>query len=62
MNAEHQMIMAHLSELKQAAAYDNHPDITLLEEQIYRHAKAEEEVYFPAAIVIGEYLKQKGVN
>ena len=62
MNAEHQMIMAHLSELKQAAAYDNHPDITWLEEQIYKHAKAEEEVYFPAAIVIGGYLKQKGAK
>lgn len=62
MNAEHQMIMALLEELKQAAAYDNHPDITWLEEQINRHAKAEEEVFFPAAIVIGEYLKQKGVK
>lgn len=62
MNADHQMIMAHLEELKQAAAYDNHPDVTLLEEQIHRHARVEEEVYFPAAIVIGEYLKQKGVE
>lgn len=62
MNADHQIIRAHLKELKLAAAYDNHPDVTLLEAQIDRYAMAEEEVYFPAVILIGEYLKQKDVD
>lgn len=62
INAEHQMIVAHLKELKVAAAYDGHPDFSWLEEQIYRHARAEEEVYFPAAILVGEYLKTKGLD
>ena len=59
INAEHQMIMVHLRELKLAVAYDSLPDVTLLEEQVHKHARAEEEVYFPAAILIGEYLKGK---
>ena len=62
MNVEHQMIRAHLKALKLAAAYENHPDVTSLEEKIHRHSTAEEEVYFPVAILIGEYLKQKGVK
>lgn len=62
MNAEHQMIRTHLKELRVAVAYDNRPDISLLEEQIDRHARVEEEVYFPAAMLVGKYLKEMRAN
>lgn len=62
LNAEHQMVRNHLEELRLAIAYDKRPDISMLEEEVARHARVEEEVYFPAAILVGEYLKQKGAN
>jgi hypothetical protein len=62
MNTEHQMIKAHVKELKLAALMTTTRMSALLEERIHKHASAEEEVYFPAAILVGEYLKQKGAN
>ena len=59
MLAEHQLIKAFMDELVQAAAVDNHPEVILLAEQVSKHASIEEEVFFPAAIVIGDYLKLK---
>jgi len=61
MSAEHQLIKAYMGELKQAAARDNHPEISEFEKELHKHATSEEEVLFPAAILVGEYLKLKAL-
>ena len=57
MSAEHQLIIAYIEELKQASTEENQPAIISFEKQVSKHALSEEEVYFPAAIMVGEYLK-----
>ena len=59
MRAEHQLIKAYMDEVMQAAAGENHPDVFSVGKEISKHAATEEEVYFPAAILIGEFLKLK---
>lgn len=59
LSVEHQLIKAYMDELLQAAANENHPEIIEFEQELHKHAKTEEEVFFPAAILIGEYLKLK---
>ncbi|MBK6635228.1 MAG: hypothetical protein IPG38_13790 [Chitinophagaceae bacterium] len=59
MNVEHQLIKAYMDELMLAAAKDDHFEIIAFEQELQRHAKTEEEVFFPTAILIGEYLKLK---
>lgn len=59
MSAEHQLITAYIEELKQASKEENHPAIIAFEKEVSKHAVSEEEVYFPAAIMVGEYLKLK---
>jgi hypothetical protein len=57
MIAEHQMIKAYLDEMMLAGAKENHLEIPGFEQELQKHAAAEEEVFFPTAILIGEYLK-----
>lgn len=59
MQVEHQLIKAYMDEVLQAAAVENHPDVISLAKEIGKHAATEEEVYFPAAILVGEYIKLK---
>lgn len=59
MLAEHQMILASLQEMKQAANRENHPAVDELEKALTRHAIIEEQILFPAAILVGEFLKLK---
>jgi len=59
LNVEHQLIKAYMDELMLAAAKDDHFEIIAFEQELQRHAKTEEEVFFPTAILIGEYLKLK---
>ena len=59
MNVEHQLIKAHMAELIRAADKENHAGITSLEQEITKHVAIEEEVLFPAALLVGEYLKLK---
>ena len=61
MSAEHQLIIAYLDELKQFAPAKNLPEIIQFEKELHEHARVEEEIYFPAAILIGEYLKLKSI-
>ncbi len=58
MSAEHQLI-AHLNKLMTIAAEENHPEVAEFGKAIHKHASAEEEIYFPTAIVVGEFLKMK---
>ena len=55
MHAEHRMIAAALEELLKAAG--DRPDVVGFAESLLNHARLEEEVFYPAAIVAGEYLK-----
>lgn len=59
ISAEHQLIKAFMGELLQAAAKENHPEIIEFEKELHKHATTEEEVFFPTAILIGDYLKLK---
>ena len=56
MFAEHRMIAAALEELLQAAGGDQ-ADVVTFAETLLNHARMEEEVFYPAAMVAGEYLK-----
>ena len=38
---------------------ENQPAIIAFEKQVSKHALSEEEVYFPAVIMVGDYLKLK---
>lgn len=54
--AEHQMIEALLGEYRLRSGDTG---IAVFEKQLAQHALAEEEIYFPAAVLVGEYLKLK---
>ncbi len=57
MLAEHGAIRAALEKLEAVARAEHRPDQARLARQIMLHAQAEEQVTYPAAILIGEYLK-----
>jgi hypothetical protein len=59
MTLEHQMIHALMVQLMEVATQENHPEVIDFERALRKHAEIEEEVYFPAAILVGEYLKMK---
>ncbi len=59
MLAEHQQIVKSLQTLKSAAIKENHTEVVRFVEMLQQHAKTEEQVLYPAAILIGEYLKLK---
>jgi hypothetical protein len=57
--AEHQMIKALMDEMMQADGNKSHPEIMEFENELLKHATAEEEVFFPASLLVGDYLKLK---
>lgn len=57
MIAEHKAIVAALKRLSAAARKEKKPEYARFAEKLTLHAKTEEEVLYPAAILIGEYLK-----
>ena len=59
MIAEHQLIKAYLTELAHMAHKENHPEIVEFEKELHKHASEEEEVFFPTALLVGDYLKLK---
>ncbi len=60
MLQEHQVILAALGNLADAAKKENQMAYVRFTEKLTQHAQTEEEVLYPAAILIGEYLKLKG--
>jgi hemerythrin superfamily protein len=56
---EHKAIVAELESLADAAKKEKRPEFARFAEKMILHAKTEEEVLYPATILIGEYLKQK---
>jgi hypothetical protein len=59
MLSEHKAIVQALGELRRAAAAERHPDVSRFVEELTAHAQNEEQVLYPAAIVVGEWLKLK---
>ena len=56
---EHKLIVMALQKFLAAAAKEQHAGYTRLAQKLIVHAQMEEEVLYPASIVIGEYLKWK---
>jgi hypothetical protein len=59
MLKEHQGIVAALEALSSAARKHNREEYARFAEKLMLHARTEEEVLYPAAILIGEYVRLK---
>jgi hypothetical protein len=57
MLAEHREIVAALGDLEAAANAENKPQYARFAEKLIQHARTEEEVLYPAAILIGRYVR-----
>jgi hypothetical protein len=59
MLEEHKAIVAALNHLIEVAIQENQPEYAHFAEQLMRHAQAEEDVFYPIAVLISEYVKLK---
>jgi hypothetical protein len=59
MLKEHEAIVATLQTLAEAATKENQPQAQHFAERLKEHAKMEEDVTYPAAILVGDYVKLK---
>jgi hypothetical protein len=59
MLAEHKEIVEALAGLVDAAKAENKPNIALFAEKLMLHAQTEEQVLYPAAILVGEVVRSK---
>jgi hypothetical protein len=59
MLREHKAVVTALKKLTTAAKKEKKPEHARFAEKLTLHAKTEEDVLYPAAILIGEYLKLK---
>ena len=59
MIEEHNKIVAALNNLIQIANRENNTELVQFAEKLRLHAKTEEQVLYPTAILIGKYLKLK---
>lgn len=59
MLEEHKLIVAALRSLMQAAAAEKQAGAAQFAQKMIQHAQLEEEVLYPAAILVGEYLRLK---
>jgi hypothetical protein len=59
MLQEHEAVVEKLEELIVAANKEKLPEHARFAEKLMLHAKTEEEVLYPAAVLVGEYLKLK---
>jgi hypothetical protein len=62
MLSEHKEIVARLKTLTEAALKENKLEYVQFAEKLTLHAQTEEEVLYPAAILVGEYLKMQFEN
>ncbi len=56
---EHTLIVAALQDLLRASTKEGHPGYARFAQKLILHAQMEEEVLYPASILVGEYLKWK---
>ena len=59
MLAEHQDIVVALSKLREAAARAGRDDIVAFAEALVEHARTEEMVMYPAAVLVGQVVRQR---
>jgi hypothetical protein len=59
MLEEHEAVVAALQHLIGAAAEESKPEVERFAKRLIQHAQAEEQVMYPAAILVGEYVKLK---
>ena len=59
MLREHKAVVAALNKLVSAAKKKKLPELARFAEKLMLHAQTEEEVVYPAAILIGDFLKLK---
>jgi hypothetical protein len=57
MLAEHKAIVAALRKLLQAATAEGHTGFASFAQKLILHAQMEEEILYPASILVGEYIK-----
>jgi hypothetical protein len=57
MVGEHETIVAALNDFKQAARQEDKLHYIGLADRLMAHERSEEELLYPAAILVGEYLK-----
>jgi hypothetical protein len=57
MLGEHALLVAALRRLLQAAVRERHDGYAAFAQKLILHAQQEEEVYYPASILVGEYVK-----
>jgi hypothetical protein len=57
MLAEHRDIFSALTKLIDAARAENKPGVAEFAEKLMRHARSEEQVAYPAALLVGRHLK-----
>lgn len=59
---EHRAIVEALDSLIEAAKRENQPEPARFAEKLKLHAQTEEEVLYPATLVLGEVLRHRGVK
>lgn len=59
MLGEHKAIVAALEELSAAGKAESHAEASAFAEALKLHAQNEEQVLYPAALLVGEYVKLK---
>lgn len=59
MPEEHKRIVAALKVLVEQATTEHHPDVAKFAEKLMLHAQTEEEVSYPTALLLGEFIKLK---
>lgn len=59
MLKEHKAIIAQFKKLASAAKKEKRPEFAHFAEKLMTHAQTEEEVLYPAAILIGEFIRLK---
>jgi iron-sulfur cluster repair protein YtfE (RIC family) len=59
MLEEHRRIVEALSKLRDAAARAGHDEIVAFAEALVEHAQTEEDVMYPAAILVGQVVRQR---
>lgn len=59
MLAEHQTIVAALHRLRDAAQREGRTEIVEFAQRLMEHARTEETVMYPAAILVGKFVRQR---
>lgn len=62
MLEEHKAIVGALDDLERAAKAEGHPEAVEFTHKLKPHARNEEQVLYPAAILVGEYVKMKSAK